>query len=283
MHTSLRHCLRTPSHSAIGFLAAAPLVLALSGCVSLGTNVKGQFMCRAPKGDCAPSRVIDERAAQDIGSGHEPSDLGRARVRAGIAPPIGAGSPQGSPQRTGERTLRIVFPAHVDETGTLRDEAVAWAVVEAPQWSAQLGVRTAPPPATPIARQIGRQLKAAREAHTSLATTDPVPAASPSDADSATPPDSTDPFKFASPPALPSTVGETKTGAPPPVAEGSDMAATPHDRIPRSFVPELAYPAAAAIDAARRRAGAPADRDDAPGNSTASPSVTTPLPKEPRP
>jgi conjugal transfer pilus assembly protein TraV len=268
---------------ALRLLAAAPIVLALSACVSLGTNVKGQFMCHAPKGDCAPSRVIDERAAQDIGSGHEPSDIGLARVRAGIAAPVGAGSPQGSPQRTGERTLRIVFPAHVDETGTLRDEAVAWAVVEAPQWSAQLGVRTAPPPATPIARQIGRQLKAAHEAAAHPARTDADVAASASDADLLSPPDSTNPFEFASPPALPSTVGEAKTGAPPPVAEGSDMAATPHARTPRSFVPELAYPAAAAIDAARRRAGTPADPDAAPGDSPASPSVTTPLSKDPQP
>jgi conjugal transfer pilus assembly protein TraV len=275
--------MRPSRHMTLRLITAAPLVLALSACVSLGTNVKGQFMCRAPKGDCAPSRVIDDRAAQDIGSGHEPSELGLARVRAGIAPLIGAVAAERSPQRTGERTLRIVFPAHVDETGTLRDEAVAWAVVEAPQWSAQLGVRTAPPPATPIARQIGRQLKAAHDAHTSLAATDPVSSASPSDADPATPPDFTNPLEFASPPALPSTVGEAKTGAPPPVAEGSDMAATPHDRIPRSFVPELAYPAAAAIDAARRRAGAPAKPDAATGNSPTAAAATTSLPKEPQP
>jgi conjugal transfer pilus assembly protein TraV len=270
-------------HVALRLIAAAPLVIAMSGCVSLGTNVKGQFMCRAPKGDCAPSRVIDERAAQDIVGEHEPSDFGLARVRAGIASPIGTGAPQGSPLRTGERTLRIVFPAHVDETGTLRDEAVAWAVVEAPQWSAQLGVRAAPPAATPIARQIGRQLKAAHEAAAHPAKTDADEAGSPSDADPATPTDSINPFEFASPPALPSTVGEAKTGAPPPVAEGSDMAATPHDRTPRSFVPELAYPAAAAIDAARRRADTPADPDAAPGDSPAPKSLATPLPKEPRP
>ena len=51
-------------------------------------------------------------------------------MRAGIA--------SGDLARTAERTLRIVFPAHVDEVGTLHDEAVAWAVVEHPHWAGAL-------------------------------------------------------------------------------------------------------------------------------------------------
>lgn len=260
-------------------LAAAPLVLALSACVSFGTNVKGQFSCRAPKGDCAPSRVIDDRATHELSVGQEPDDLGRARVRAGIVEPTGSGAPQ----RTGERTLRIVFPAHVDEVGTLHDEAVAWAVVEAPQWSAELGARTTPSAVTPIVRQVSRQLKAAHDAAAHPAPIDPADAAPLPAAVSTTSPDSATLFELASPPALPSTVGEAITGAPAPVAEGSDMAATPHDRTPRSFVPEPTYPSSAAIDAAHRKAAAPADPATAPASGPATAPPNTPLPKETRP
>ena len=266
-------------HPRLRLLAAAPLVLALSACVSFGTNVKGQFSCRAPKGDCAPSRVIDDRATHELGGGHEPDDLGRARVRAGIVEPTGSTSPQ----RTGERTLRIVFPAHVDEVGTLHDEAVAWAVVEAPQWSAELGARAAPSAATPIARQVSRQLKAAHDTAAHPAPVEPAdPAALPALA-STPPSDSAPLFELASPPAHPSTVGEAITGAPAPVAEGSDMAATPHDRTPRSFVPEPTYPSTAAIDAAHRKTATPPDPATAPASGPATAPPDTPLPKETRP
>ena len=89
---------------------------------TFGTNVKGDFTCRAPKGDCAPSHVIDARATTEIDSAAASTEL--ARVRAGVA--------AGDTSRTSERTLKIVFPAHVDEAGTLHDEAVAWAVIENP-------------------------------------------------------------------------------------------------------------------------------------------------------
>ncbi len=260
-------------------LAAAPLILALSACVSFGSNVKGQFSCRAPKGDCAPSRVIDDRATHELSVGQEPDDLGRARVRAGIVEPAGSSARQ----RTGERTLRIVFPAHVDEVGTLHDEAVAWAVVEAPQWSAELGARTAPSAATPIARQVSRQLLAAHDAAAHPASIDPADAAPLPAADSTTPPDSAPLFELASPPALPSTVGEAITGAPAPVAEGSDMAATPHVRTPRSFVSEQTYPSTAAIDAAHRKAATLPDPATAPASGPATAPPNTPLPKETRP
>jgi conjugal transfer pilus assembly protein TraV len=260
-------------------LAAAPLVLALSACVSFGSNVKGQFSCRAPKGDCAPSRVIDDRATHELGSAQVPDDLDRARVRAGIVEPAGSVAPQ----RTGERTLRIVFPAHVDEVGTLHDEAVAWAVVEAPQWSAELGARTTPPSATPIVRQVSRQLKAAQDAAEHPAPIDPADAAPLAAAASTPPADSAPLFELASPPALPSTVGEAITGAPAPVAEGSDMAATPHDRTPRSFVPEPTYPSSAAIDAAHHKTGAATNPGTPPESNQPAAPASLPLPKEPRP
>jgi conjugal transfer pilus assembly protein TraV len=238
--------------------ALAPLCLSLAGCVGLGTNVKGQFSCRAPSGTCAPSRAIDERATKEIASPDPDNDFSAARQRAGIAAPLGSDDPA----RTAERRLRVVFPAHVDESGILHDEAVAWTVIEAPRWAAELGANS-PPSTAPLARQIGRQLKAAQAAAKSA--DEPAPAAD-STPSAAMNPNDTPPFELASPSALPSTVGEAIPGVPPPVAEGSDMPATPHDRTSRPSFDPPQYPSAAAIDAARRAAAA----------KTASP-------KEPRP
>src|SRR3546814_19455215 len=43
------------------------LLLATSGCAVLGSNVEGNFSCRAPEGDCAPTSVIDGRATETAG------------------------------------------------------------------------------------------------------------------------------------------------------------------------------------------------------------------------
>lgn len=239
--------------------ALAPLCLSLAGCVGLGTNVKGQFTCRAPSGTCAPSRTIDERATKEIVAPGQDTDFSAARQRAGIAAPVGGDDPA----RTAERRLRVVFPAHIDESGTLHDEAVAWTVIEAPHWAAELGANS-PPSSAPIARQIGRQLKAAQAAAKSAPDAEAAPVTA--DIGLATNPNDTPHFEIASPSALPSTVGEAIPGVPAPVAEGSDMPATPHDRTSRPSFDPPQYPSAAAIDAARRAAAA----------KTASP-------KEPRP
>jgi conjugal transfer pilus assembly protein TraV len=243
-------------------LAMLPsLCLSLTGCVGHGTNVKGQFTCRSPEGTCAPSRTIDERATRELASPDADSGFREARQRAGIAAPVG----EADPSRTAERRLRVVFPAHVDEAGTLHDEAVAWTVIEAPHWAAELR-GDSQPSAAPIARQIGRQLKAAQVAARSA----PDPETVPADADRgiAPTPNDTLPFELASPPALPSTVGEAIPGAPPPVAEGSDVPATPHDRTSRPSFDPPHYPTAAAIDAA---------------HAAVSAAAKTPAQKDPRP
>lgn len=229
--------------------ALAPLCLSLAGCVGLGTNVKGQFSCRAPSGTCAPSRTIDERATKEIASPDPDSGFSAARQRAGIATPVGSDDRA----RTAERRLRVVFPAHVDESGILHDEAVAWTVIEAPHWAAELGANSQPSTA-PLARQIGRQLKAAQAAAKSAPDAEAAPVTA--DIGIATNPNDTPPFELASPSALPSTVGEAIPGVPPPVAEGSDMPATPHDRTSRPSFDRPHYPSAAAIDAAHRAAAA---------------------------
>jgi conjugal transfer pilus assembly protein TraV len=43
-----------------------------SGCATFGTNIEGDFTCRAPKGDCAPSHVIDARATKFVRGGTGP-------------------------------------------------------------------------------------------------------------------------------------------------------------------------------------------------------------------
>ena len=108
---------------------ASCLALGLGGCTHLGTNIAGSFSCRAPNGDCQPVSVIDARAVRELTKA-DGASLTEIRQRVGA---LAAGH-----TRTGERMLRVVLPAHVDASGTLHDEAVAWAVIEAPRWSGEL-------------------------------------------------------------------------------------------------------------------------------------------------
>lgn len=227
-------------------LLCAAAASALSACTTFGTNVSGDFTCRAPQGDCAPSHVIDARATAELGEGGSPHQL--ARVRAGVA--------TGDTGRTLERTLRIVFPAHVDEAGTLHDEAVAWTVVENPRWAAELRRKPAEDSAPPLIRQLSRQLK---DAQARPAMTD---------ADASGEPDLGSPFSLASPPiqdapvasplVLPSTAREAVAGAKAPAVEGFDMSPPPHDRTPRPSADgtPLTYPEIETIEAAKAAASA---------------------------
>ncbi|MFA9201113.1 MAG: hypothetical protein ACEQR8_07995, partial [Cypionkella sp.] len=180
-------------------ILCAGLAAALGGCTTFGTNVRGDFTCRAPQGDCAPSHVIDARATAELGEDAAPHQL--ARARAGVA--------AGDTGRTLERTLRIVFPAHVDEAGTLHDEAVAWTVVENPRWAAELRRKPGEDSAPPLIRQLKRQLKDAHAAPDADAASEdqdlgsPFSLASPPTAD----------IPVASPLVLPSTAREAVAGA----------------------------------------------------------------------
>lgn len=236
-------------------ILCAGLAVALGGCTTFGTNVRGDFTCRAPQGDCAPSHVIDARATAELGEDASSHQL--ARARAGVA--------AGDTGRTLERTLRIVFPAHVDEAGTLHDEAVAWAVVENPRWAAELRRKPGDDSAPPLIRQVKRQLKDAQAA----------PAAGAPSGE----PELTSPFSLASPPTadtpvasplvLPSTAREAVAGAKAPAVEGFDMSPPQHDRTPRPSADDapLAYPGVEAIEAAKAaasKAAAPAATDKEP-------------------
>ena len=238
------------------------LAIASSGCATFATNVEGQFSCRAPEGQCAPTHVIDAAASGALENDH--ATVEGARVRAGVE--------SGDTDRTAERTLRIVFPAHVDQWGTLHDEAVAWTVIENPRWAAELRRKPGEEASPPLMRQFERQLEAAEaEADLSDDAAAGKDARAPGDDASADPVafDFASPFSLsptASPLVLPSTAREAVAGAHAPAVEGFDMSPPLHDRTPRprGDAPDLVYPSAEAIDAARADAeneAAPATPD----------------------
>jgi conjugal transfer pilus assembly protein TraV len=244
----------------VRLLFCACVAVFMSGCATFGTNVEGNFTCRAPKGDCAPSHVIDARATAVVGDGAAPQDF--ARVRVGVGGDDTA--------RTAERTLRIVFPAHVDEAGTLHDEAVAWTVIENPRWAAELRRKPGEGAAPPLMRQLRRQLKyaqqnaekpgkeatpdadAPQDDMAALEGADPSPQASPFSLAASPDPDSPPSSPDALPLALPSTAREAVAGAKAPAVEGFDMPAPPHDRTLRPLGQEASpkFPSIEAIQAA---------------------------------
>ena len=235
-------------------LASACLAVLTSGCATFGTNIEGDFTCRAPKGDCAPSQVIDARATRDLSA--------TGPVQDGPRPPVSVAS--GDQGRTSERTLRIVFPAHIDETGTLHDDAVAWAAVENPRWAAELRRKAGEDTAPPLMRQLRRQLKAAQAKSDLLKETATLPAAERPEAETFDlgqpfqPSSSIEDIPSASPLVLPSTAREAVAGASAPAVEGFDMAQPPHDRTPRPSADNapLIFPTIEAIEAAKNAAKA---------------------------
>ena len=235
-------------------LASACLAVLTSGCATFGTNIEGDFTCRAPKGDCAPSQVIDARATKDLSA--------TGQVQDGLRPPVPVAS--GDQGRTSERTLRIVFPAHIDETGTLHDDAVAWAVVENPRWAAELRRKAGEDTPPPLMRQLRRQLKAAQAKSDLLEETTGLPLAEQPEAETFDlgqpfqPSSSLEDIPSASPLVLPSTAREAVAGASAPAVEGFDMAQPPHDRTPRPSADKapLVYPTIEAIEAAKNAAKA---------------------------
>lgn len=221
-------------------------VLALSGCTHLGTNVSGQFSCRAPKAGCQPLSEVDSAAIRQLLKG-EQGDPGAAleqmRQRITLA--------SADTARTGERTLRIVFPAHVDAAGTLHDEAAVWTVVEAARWAGELrrSARIEPKGTTRALRQAlkDQAQRAADAASKDQASENPGTL---SHEDSA--PAAANPFIPSSPLVLPSPGGEAQADVPPSAAGGSDMSPTPHERAPRPLEEvRRVWPSAAAIEAAK--------------------------------
>ena len=113
---------------------------ALTGCTTLGGNIKGSFACTAPEGICAPSSTIDDRALAMISG-----DAGDTMIQP--AGPVQAPRLDGrgfqtaaatSPARTHERVLRIVFPAQIDGAGRFHEQTAVHAVVEQGDWQQAL-------------------------------------------------------------------------------------------------------------------------------------------------
>ena len=239
-------------------LACACLAGFASGCATFGTNVEGDFTCRAPKGDCAPAHVIDAKATGNLSSGTTPH--AETRPRSGVV--------DADTTRTAERTLRVVFPAHVDEAGTLHDEAVAWTVVDNPRWATELRRKAGEDKSGSVMRQVRRQLKASQAASAheaadghSNATVDlasPFWSAGTAETRAVQPlaaeaPNSLNETSDASPLVLPSTAREAVAGAKAPAVEGFDTSPPPRDRTPRPSASQSTpvFPSAAAIEAAK--------------------------------
>ena len=116
-------------------LALISAALPLAGCMTSGTNMHGDFACRAPNGTCAPMSVIDAKAVAGLGGTVQPvggiSDPAVPREGRVVTASLD-GTPPG---RTSDRVLRVVFPAHIDASGIYHDEATAHAVIEHGSWT----------------------------------------------------------------------------------------------------------------------------------------------------
>lgn len=121
------------------FITALAGGTVLTGCTTLGGNIKGNFSCVAPDGICAPSSTIDDRALAMIAG----EDGDRMITPAG---PYSAPSREdrafetasAAPARSQERVLRIVFPAQIDAAGRLHEQTAVHAVVERGEWQRAL-------------------------------------------------------------------------------------------------------------------------------------------------
>ena len=231
-------------HRTFRSVACLTLLASTGACVGLGTNVEGDFSCRALKGDCTPTAVSDEDALKGLSKGEK--EIAQAYRRAGIAP--------GDRTRTAERTMKVVFPAHVDHAGTLHDERSAWIVVEDPHWAGELRDARRSTRSSSIMRALGRQLRDAQKEAAIAEPDSPVSAS----ADNAVPADN--PFSLASPlpSPVPSEASEADAGAPvtPPAAGRPDPDPIPSGLVsrPSSAAPVLNFPSAEMIDAARAKA-----------------------------
>jgi conjugal transfer pilus assembly protein TraV len=234
-----------PMHRSIPLAA---LALSLAGCTHLGTNIAGDFSCRSPKTGCQPLSEVDAKAIRELVKS-EGTALAEVRQRVAV--------PAADTTRTGERTLKVVFPAHVDGSGSLYDEAVAWTVVEAARWAGELRRDEAAQPKGTM-RALRQALKdqarrTADAAHKADTDANPEPL-SPEDSAPAV---TGNPFQPSSPLALPSPGGEAPADVTTPVqatsaAEGSNMSPTPHVRAPRPLEESRrTWPSAAAIEAAK--------------------------------
>ena len=122
------------SRALLKFLAATTVMVPLAGCMTSGTNMHGDFACRAPNGTCAPMSTIDAKAVAGMGALTQPIGgiVDPALPREGR---VVTASDRSPPARSSDRVLRVVFPAHIDPSGIYHDESTAHAVVERGGWT----------------------------------------------------------------------------------------------------------------------------------------------------
>jgi hypothetical protein len=135
---------------------AAPVALTiamslLAGCSMFHENVKGGFLCQAPKGVCAPSTSIDNAALAQISAEHgadivpagdiiPASDMAMAGEASGRPAKRSAKhfrradirlAAAGMPEGTGRPALWVVHPAWRDSQGRLHARTAEYAYVDA--------------------------------------------------------------------------------------------------------------------------------------------------------
>lgn len=240
--------------SSIKPLAALGSLGLLSACTSLSANIDSDFACRAPKGHCAPTSVIDAEALEINDSQRHENAL-RTVVTQDASPGVQLAV------RTNENILKIILPAHVDKAGYLRDEAAVYVVIAKPRWATEQVSPVAARSAKDTARSISR---ANRREDDAIADTDTPDVPILSAADFAGGDEAADPAPEPKPNSIsdisssregsPLTLREAIAGASLPAIEGfatSSPARTPHAISAGNNAPS-GFPNAAAIEAARR-------------------------------
>ena len=98
-------------------LASVCLAVLTSGCATVGTNIEGDFTCRAPKGDCAPSEMIDARATKDLSAS--------GPVHDGLRPPVSCFALL----RNGSMSAGLALPARrLRKSDAVSTTPIFWAI-----------------------------------------------------------------------------------------------------------------------------------------------------------
>lgn len=217
--------------------------IALSACASLGTNVSGSFDCKAPGGSCAPTSEIDVAASAGLIEEATSNGKHRRAISADAA-------------RTGERVLKIVFPAFVDSNGNLHDARTVHVVAGSPDWKSAVVEHDTSNIAKSLSRAIARQPNNAspQSSDTQTSLDQSQPEYSP-EASSDTDPFLKSSYELPSRLVTPFSVREAIAGAKAPVTEGFDWFPPPENRTPHpdSVSSARNFPSIEAIEAAKKR------------------------------